>query len=222
MLETPSRPKQAKPRLRPKTDVSSIDPTDAPGPWLIVGLGNPGPEYAGNRHNIGFQVADELGQRLGGGFRRHKRARALVLEGHLSGDGGGVRAVLVKPSTYMNDSGQAVASLSDFYKTTPARVLAIHDELDLPFGAIRLKYGGGDNGHNGLKSLRGSLGTGDYFRARFGIGRPPGMQDPASFVLRDFAAVERKGLAERVSRTADAVEALINGGLERAQSHYND
>ena len=217
-----SRPRQLTPRLQPKTDVRSSDSRDPIGPWLIVGLGNPGSEYDGNRHNVGFQVADELGQRLGGGFRRHKRARALVLEGHLSTGGADVRAVLAKPSTYMNDSGQAVASLAEFYKTTPARVVAVHDELDLPFGALRLKFGGGDNGHNGLKSLRASLGTGDFFRARFGIGRPPGMQDPASFVLRDFNATERKSLAEHVTRAVDAVEALIIDGLERAQTHYND
>lgn len=192
--------------------------SDEGKPWLVVGLGNPGAGYEGNRHNVGFLVTDELGRRAGGSFRRHKRARALVLEGRLAG----VRSVLAKPSTYMNDSGQAVASLVDFYKTDTAHILTIHDELDLPFGAIRLKFGGGDNGHNGLKSLRGSLGTGDFFRARFGIGRPPGRQDPAAFVLRDFSAGERKGLAECVNRTADAVEALINEGLERAQTDYND
>ena len=208
----------------PSNDPAEAGGSDSGGPWLIVGLGNPGPEYAGNRHNVGFQIADELGHRFGGGFRRHKRARALVLEGQLPGSSPGdrVRAVIAKPSTYMNDSGNAVASLSEFYKASPSHIVTIHDELDLPFGAIRLKFGGGDNGHNGLKSMRGALGTGDFFRARFGIGRPPGMQDPASFVLRDFSATERKGLAERVNRTADAVEALINEGLERAQTDYND
>ncbi len=194
------------------------DLEDDPRPWLIVGLGNPGQEYAGHRHNIGFRVADELARRIGGSFRRHKRARGLSLEGRA----GEHRVVLIKPTTYMNDSGQAVAPLCDFYKTGPDRVLAIHDELDLPFGSLRLKFGGGDNGHNGLKSLRRSLGTGDYFRARFGIGRPAGRLDPAVFVLRDFSPTERRELDGEVSRMADAVEALITEGLDRAQTQYND
>ena len=187
-------------------------------PWLIVGLGNPGKEYAGHRHTIGFRVADELARRIGGSFRRHKRARALSLEGRA----GEQRVVLIKPTTYMNDSGHAVAPLCDFYKTEPDRVIAIHDELDLPFGSIRLKFGGGDNGHNGLKSLRRSLGTGEYFRARFGIGRPVGRLDPAVFVLRDFSPTERRDLDGEISRMADAVEALISEGLDRAQTQYND
>ncbi|HVQ89082.1 MAG TPA: aminoacyl-tRNA hydrolase [Actinomycetes bacterium] len=187
-------------------------------PWVIVGLGNPGQEYEGHRHNIGFRVVDELGQRLGGSFRRHKRARGLALEGR----SGGHRIVLFKPTTYMNEAGQAVSPLTDFYKAGPDRVIAIHDELDLPFGSLRLKFGGGDNGHNGLKSLRQSLGTGDFFRARWGIGRPPGRLDPAVFVLRNFSASERGELEAQVGRTADAVEALINEGLERAQSQFND
>jgi len=187
-------------------------------PWLIVGLGNPGAEYARHRHNIGYGVADELARRVGGTFRANKRARALTLEDRVAGQ----RAVLVKPTTYMNDSGQAVAPLSAFYKSGPDRIVAIHDELDLPFGSLRLKFGGGDNGHNGLKSLRRSLGTGDFFRARFGIGRPPGRLDAAVFVLRDFSAAERVDIDIEVSRVADAVEALITEGLERAQSQFND
>jgi PTH1 family peptidyl-tRNA hydrolase len=130
--------------------------------------------------------------------------------------------VLVKPTTYMNDSGQAVAPLCAFYKITPDRVLAVHDELDLPFGSLRLKYGGGDNGHNGLKSLRGSLGTGDFYRARLGIGRPPGQMDPSAFVLRDFGAAERAEVPQLVDRAAEAISVLIDEGLDRAQSQYND
>jgi PTH1 family peptidyl-tRNA hydrolase len=122
----------------------------------------------------------------------------------------------------MNDSGQAVAPLCAFYKVTPDQVVAVHDELDLPFGSLRLKYGGGDNGHNGLKSLRRSLGTGDFFRARLGIGRPPGRMDPSAFVLRDFSATERAEVPQLVERAADAISSLINEGLERAQSQYND
>ena len=187
-------------------------------PWLIVGLGNPGKEYAGHRHNIGFVIADELGRRMGGSFRAHKRGRAAVLEGRIDAH----RAIIVKPSTYMNESGQAVAPLADFYKTAPDRVIALHDELDLPFGSLRLKSGGGDNGHNGLRSLRRSLGTGDFFRARFGIGRPSGRLDPAVYVLRDFSAAERRDLEVLSGRAADAVEELIAKGLDRAQSQYND
>ncbi len=130
--------------------------------------------------------------------------------------------MLVKPTTYMNDSGQAVAALSSFYKVTPDHVIVVHDELDLPFGSLRLKLGGGDNGHNGLKSMRRSLGTGDFYRARVGIGRPPGRMDPAAFVLRDFAAAERADVPVLVGRVADAVTALMDEGLDLAQSRFND
>ncbi|MEO8328609.1 MAG: aminoacyl-tRNA hydrolase [Candidatus Nanopelagicales bacterium] len=191
---------------------------ESAGPWLIVGLGNPGKEYAGHRHNIGFRVVEEFGQRVGGSFRSNKRARAQSLEARV----GGHRIVLVKPTTFMNDAGQAVAPLRDFYKAEPDRIIAIHDELDLPFGSLRLKFGGGDNGHNGLKSLRQSLGTGDFFRARCGIGRPPGRLDPAVFVLRDFSSSERQELDVEIGRTADAVEVLIEEGLDRAQTQFND
>jgi PTH1 family peptidyl-tRNA hydrolase len=180
-------------------------------------LGNPGREYEGHRHNVGFLVADELALRNRGTFRKHKRSRSLVLEGRLSDQ----RAVLVKPTTYMNDSGQAVAPLCDFYGVSPDRVVAIHDELDLPFGSMRLKFAGGDNGHNGLRSLRQSFGTGDFYRVRFGVGRPPGRLDPAVFVLRNFSPTERRELSSLVSQTTDAVECLVTEGLERAQSQFN-
>lgn len=153
----------------------------------------------------------------GSRFKSHRRARALTWEGRL----GPQRVVLVKPTTYMNDSGQAVAPLASFYKVTADHVLAVHDELDLPFGSLRLKLGGGDNGHNGLKSLRRSLGTGDFYRARVGIGRPPGAMDPAAFVLRDFASSERPEVPELVARCADAVQTLMTEGLERAQDSFN-
>lgn len=188
------------------------------GPWLVVGLGNPGSPYEGNRHNIGFRVVDELAARIGGRLRRHKRARADVLEGRLAAE----RVVLVEPSTFMNDSGQAVAPLRDFYRVAPDRIVVVHDELDLPFGSLRLKLGGGDNGHNGLRSLRRSLGTGDFARARFGVGRPPGRLDPAVFVLRDFSARERDDVAVLVARTADAVETVVRDGLTAAQNQFND
>lgn len=191
----------------------------ADGPaWLVVGLGNPGPEYEATRHNVGFLVVEELARRVGGRFRSHKRARAHVVEAHLAGR----RAVLVKPQTYMNDSGRAVAPLRDFYRVDLAHIVAVHDELDLPYGSLRLKLGGGDNGHNGLRSMRQSLGSGDFHRARFGIGRPPGRMDPSAFVLRGFGSQERKDLDVHVVRTADAVESLLAEGLERTQSAFND
>lgn len=189
--------------------------TDDNGPWLVVGLGNPGPEYAGNRHNIGFMVADLLGSRMGGKFKAHK-SRAQVLEGRLAGR----RVVLAKPMTYMNLSGGPVTALRDFYKVPNERIVVVHDELDIDFAVLRLKRGGGDNGHNGLKPITKSLGP-DYFRVRFGIGRPPGRMDVAAYVLKDFSSTERKGLDVEVDRAADAVESLITDGLERAQSLYN-
>jgi PTH1 family peptidyl-tRNA hydrolase len=186
-------------------------------PYLVVGLGNPGPTYAGNRHNVGFGVLDLLGGRAGGRFKAHK-GRADVLAGRL----GGVRTVLAKPRSYMNESGGPVAGLTGFYKIPPGRLVVVHDELDLPYGALRLKLGGGDNGHNGLRSITRSLGTRDYLRVRFGIGRPPGRQDPADYVLRDFAPAERKELAFHLDRAADAVESLLTTGLEPAQNAFND
>jgi PTH1 family peptidyl-tRNA hydrolase len=185
--------------------------------WLVVGLGNPGPGYAGNRHNVGFMVVDLLAGRMGARFKAHKKVRAEVLEGRL----GGVRVVLAKPRTYMNESGGAVAGLLDYFSLPLERLVVVHDELDLPYGGLRLKLGGGDNGHNGLKSIRRSLGSGEFNRVRFGIGRPPGRMDAAAFVLRDFGATERKELELEVDRTADAVEGLLTDGLDRAQNAYN-
>ncbi|MEU4406521.1 MULTISPECIES: aminoacyl-tRNA hydrolase [unclassified Streptosporangium] len=184
--------------------------------WLVVGLGNPGPEYAGNRHNAGFMVLDELAARAGGRFKAH-RSRAEVLEGRLAG----VPAVLAKPLSFMNLSGGPVKALADFYKVDPARVVVVHDELDIPYGALRAKLGGGDNGHNGLKSITKSLATKDYLRVRFGIGRPPGRMDAAAYVLRDFATAERKDLAFLVDRASDVVESLIRVGLEPTQNAFH-
>lgn len=184
--------------------------------WLVVGLGNPGPEYAGNRHNVGFMVVDLLTERMSGRYKAHK-SRAEIVEGRLAGH----RVVLAKPRSYMNESGGPVSALLDFFKVPLDRLVVVHDELDLPFGGLRLKLGGGDNGHNGLKSLRRSLGSGEFHRVRFGIGRPPGRMDAAVFVLRDFGAAERKDLALEVDRAADAVEALVSEGLDRAQNSFN-
>jgi peptidyl-tRNA hydrolase, PTH1 family len=186
-------------------------------PWLVVGLGNPGPTYAGTRHNAGAMVADVLADRVRGKFKSHK-ARADVVETRF----GGARVVLAKPRSYMNESGGPVVALRDFFKLPVERIVAVHDELDLDFGTLRLKLGGGDNGHNGLKSLRRSLGSGEFYRVRVGIGRPPGRQDPADWVLRDFSPAERKELGLTIERAADAVEALIADGLASAQNSYND
>ncbi|HEY0450782.1 aminoacyl-tRNA hydrolase [Actinophytocola sp.] len=185
-------------------------------PMLVVGLGNPGPRYEGNRHNIGFLVADELADRIGGRFKSHK-AGADVLEGRL----GGRRVTLAKPRSYMNLSGGAVVGTARFFKVPPENLVVVHDELDLAFGTVRLKLGGGENGHNGLRSISKSLGTRDYLRVRFGIGRPPGRMDPADFVLRDFSATERRDLALDIDRCADATEALVAKGLEAAQNLFH-
>jgi PTH1 family peptidyl-tRNA hydrolase len=186
---------------------------------LVVGLGNPGPAYRGTRHNAGFLVADLLADRMGARFKAH-RGRADVVEGRL-GPLPGRRVVLAKPKSYMNESGGPVAALRDFFKVPPERIVVVHDELDLPYGALRLKRGGGDNGHNGLRSLTKSLGTRDYVRVRFGIGRPPGRMDPADYVLREFSPAERKELELNVDRAADAVEAVVLDGLEPAQNRFN-
>ncbi|GAA4856389.1 aminoacyl-tRNA hydrolase [Saccharopolyspora cebuensis] len=190
--------------------------TSPDAPALIVGLGNPGPRYAGNRHNVGFLVADELADRIGGSFKAHKSGGEIV-EGRLRDR----RVVLLKPRSYMNLSGGPVSGAAKFFKTTPDSVVVVHDELDLPYGTIRLKRGGGDNGHNGLRSISKSLATKDYLRVRFGIDRPPGRMDPADYVLKDFSGAERKELAYFVDRCADATEALVTDGLESAQNSFH-
>ncbi len=187
--------------------------------WVVVGLGNPGPEHAGTRHNAGARVLDVLAARTGTALRSH-RTRTDVAEGRLGP--GGPRLVLARPRSYMNDSGPAVAAVRDYYKVALDRLVVVHDELDLPFGSLRLKLGGGDNGHNGLKSVRQALGSGDYHRVRFGVGRPPGRMDTATYVLRDFSSAERKDLGVQLERAADAVECLMREGLERAQNAFND
>ena len=182
----------------------------------MVGLGNPGPGYAGNRHNAGYMVADVLAARMGTAFRAGK-FQAAVADGRLAG----LPVTLEKPLTFMNLSGGPVAGLSGFYKLPAGQIVVVHDELDLPFGTIRLKRGGGDNGHHGLRSVTASLGTREYYRVRFGIGRPPGRMDPAAFVLRDFSAAERKELPYLLERAADAVEVLLTKGLAAAQNAFH-
>jgi PTH1 family peptidyl-tRNA hydrolase len=190
--------------------------------WLVVGLGNPGPSYAGHRHNVGYLVVDVLAERMGATLRAHKSGRAEVVEGRLGAIGPETpRVVLARARSYMNDVGGAVSTLAKFYKIPPERVIAVHDELDIPYGALRVKLGGGDNGHNGLRSMRAALGTGDFHRVRVGIGRPPGRQDPADFVLSTFSPTERKELDINVIEAADAVESLVADGLERTQQQFN-
>lgn len=197
--------------------------------WLVVGLGNPGPQYAGNRHNVGQMVLDELARRAQASFgskggvlsRRPQAATAEVRIGTLPGGAPGPRAVLAKPATYMNTSGGPVAALARYYDVPPERVIMVHDELDIPFGEIKLKIGGGEGGHNGLRDTTKALGTKDYLRVRVGIGRPPGRMDAADFVLRDFAKPELKELPLLLDDAADAVELLVTEGLERAQLRFH-
>ncbi|MGI8695904.1 MAG: aminoacyl-tRNA hydrolase [Mycobacteriales bacterium] len=186
---------------------------DPAAPYLIVGLGNPGPRYATTRHSAGFLVLDELADRVGGRFKAHS-ARAEAIQGRLCGE----RVVLAKPLSFMNESGGPVAGLRRFFRVPVERIVVVHDELDLDLGTVRLKLGGGDNGHNGLRSITRSLGGPDYYRVRVGIGGTTGRQDQTDHVLRDFAGPERTSLPGVVDTAADATELLITQGLERAQN----
>ena len=190
--------------------------------WLVAGLGNPGPAYAGHRHNVGYLVTTELASRMGEGFRcaqvgAGRRGRGTAGVARPPRPAGRARS----PALLHERVGRPVKALATFYKVEPAQVVAIHDELDIPFGTLRVKLGGGDNGHNGLRSMRSSFGTGDFHRVRVGIGRPTGRQDVSDFVLSDFSATERKDLAFEVARAADAVESLVLEGLEKTQQTFN-
>ena len=192
-------------------------------PWLVVGLGNPGPRYAGNRHNIGHMVLSELAIRAEATFRAH-RSLAVVAEarlGTLPGGMPGPKVVLAKPETYMNVSGGPVANVSDFFKIPPERVIVVHDEIDIPFDQVRLKRGGGEGGHNGLRDISKALGTKEYIRVRMGVGRPPGRQEAADYVLSDFNSQQRKDLPYLLADGADAVEEVILSGLESAQQRFH-
>lgn len=192
---------------------------DGTAPWLVVGLGNPGPGYAKNRHNVGFLVVDLIARRIGVRFGRARRAAAEVAEGHLGP--GGPRIVLAKPTTFMNLLGSPTVALAQFYRVPPERIVAVHDELDLDFGTLRIKIGGGEGGHNGLRSISQSLSTKDYIRVRFGISRPPGRMDAADYVLADFSGTERKELDFLVDRAADIVESVVIQGVEPTQNKYH-
>ena len=182
--------------------------------WLVIGLGNPGPEYEKTRHNIGQLVLDQLSD--GHKFSSHK-SRMEICEVKC----GEQTLVLAKSRGYMNETGGPAKALLDFYKIETTQVIAVHDELDLPFNALRIKQGGGDNGHNGLKSLTASFSTADYFRIRMGIGRPIGDQDPADYVLKSFSKEERKDLGEFITQGADAITALVLTGIDKAQTAFN-
>jgi PTH1 family peptidyl-tRNA hydrolase len=191
-----------------------VSSTDA---WLVVGLGNPGPTYERTRHNIGAIVIDELAQRFTSPLKRHKRALAEVAEIRI----GEHKVVIAKPLSYMNESGGPVKALASFYKVPLVQIIVLHDELDIPLGTIRLKLGGGDNGHNGLKSIRGAFGSGEWHRVRLGIGRPPGNQDPSDFVLKPFSSTENVEVAVLRENGAEATQKLITDGLLAAQSTFN-
>lgn len=183
--------------------------------WIVVGLGNPGPQYERTRHNVGQMVLDELAGRTGGAFSAH-RSRAQVIETRLRP--GGPRLVLAKPLTYMNTSGGPVSGLLRFFDATPEQLIVVHDELDIPFDALKLKIGGGEGGHNGLRDISKAVGTKDYLRVRVGVGRPPGRMDTADFVLRPFSSAEAQDLPVLLDRAADAVERIIDDGLAAAQN----
>lgn len=188
--------------------------------WVIAGLGNPGREYARTRHNVGYLVVEEMASRFGLQFAKHRRAHAEAAEGHaFVGTPDHCRVVLLKARTYMNESGGPVKAALDFTKSD--RLVVVHDELDIPLGSLRVKFGGGDNGHNGLRSVRKSLGHGDFFRMRCGVGRPSGRQDPADYVLSDFRAADRAEVAVMVAQAADATEYLLAHGLDATQSRFN-
>ena len=188
--------------------------------WLVVGLGNPGDQYAATRHNIGQMVIDELAKRHSVKFSSHKSRTDIAA--YKVGYGADSHSIILgKSKGYMNETGGPVKALANFYSVEPQNIIALHDELDIPFSAIRTKIAGGDNGHNGLKSMTSAFGTAEYFRIRLGIGRPMGEQDPADFVLKAFSKVEQKELGNFITRSADAVESLITNGLELTQQNFN-
>ena len=192
----------------------------ADGAWVVVGLGNPGVSYARTPHNVGYLVCDELADRLGAQWRAHKSGRAHVIEARLL-PLPGPRVVLGRARSYMNDSGGAVAGLLAFYKVSPERLVVVHDELDLPAESLRVKFGGGDNGHNGLRSIRSALGTGDYYRVRVGVGRPVGRQSASDHVLSPLSGDDRARLVLSAQRAADAAESLLRNGLSQTQQEFN-
>ncbi|MDR3106900.1 MAG: aminoacyl-tRNA hydrolase [Bifidobacteriaceae bacterium] len=192
--------------------------------WLVVGLGNPGPGYARNRHNLGFMAVDVLAGRVGAVFARRARGRALAAAARVGlrpGGAPGPRAVLVKPLTFMNLSGGPVAELAGYFGVDRPNIVVVHDDLDLPAWQVRLKRGGGEGGHNGLRSISQALDSKDYLRVRLGIGRPPGRQDAVKYVLQDFPASQRPDVALLADKAADAVEQVLLEGLDAAQLAFH-
>ena len=188
--------------------------------WLVVGLGNPGDQYVATRHNVGQMVIDELAKRHSLKFSSHKsRTDVAAYKLGVSADAHSI--ILAKSHSYMNESGGPIKAVASFYSIESAKIIVLHDELDIGYAAIRSKIAGGDNGHNGLKSLTSAFGTAEYYRVRLGIGRPMGQQDPADFVLKQFSKEEKKDLGEFLDRGADVVEFLITQGLEKTQTKFN-
>ena len=186
--------------------------------WLVVGLGNPGPDYAANRHNVGQMVLDILADRISASFKSHK-ANASVAEGRLGF--GGPKVILAKPGTYMNNSGGPVAGLMKFYDVDVQHVIVVHDELDIDAGAVRVKQAGGHAGHNGLRDIIAAADSNEFVRVRVGIGRPPGRMDAADFVLKNFSGDERKELPLLLALSADAVEEIVTKGALEAMNAVN-
>ena len=191
-------------------------------PYLVIGLGNPGPAYAGTRHNIGAMVVAALADEHRAKLSRHKRALAEVAEFRIGLPGQQHSVIAACPMSYMNESGGPVKALLQFYSVPADHLIVVHDELDLPFTSLRVKFGGGDNGHNGLKSIRAAIGTGEYYRIRMGIGRPQGRQSPADYVLQSFSSAERKELPAECDRGAQAITQLVEDGLAATQNAFND
>jgi PTH1 family peptidyl-tRNA hydrolase len=189
--------------------------------WLIVGLGNPGPHYESTRHNVGAMVVRRMAEESSARLSRHRRVPALTAETRIGNPGSSVQSVLMQPESFMNESGGPVKAAMRAYDVEPDHLIVVHDELDIAFARLRIKHGGGDGGHNGLRSIRRSLGTGDYLRVRVGIGRPPGRQDPADFVLEPFSKGERSELPDLLDRGCDAVRTLVLHGLASAQDRFN-
>lgn len=184
--------------------------------WVVIGLGNPGEAYARTRHNTGAMVLHQLVERCGARLKTHKSG-CLVAEAQLAGE----RVVLARPMSYMNESGRPAAAVVRWYKAGTDKVLVLHDELDIPFGEIRIKAGGGTAGHNGLRSIAAHLGSNDFIRVRIGISRPTGRKDAVDHVLEEFAPTERKQLPDVVASAADATERVVAVGVERAMNEVN-
>lgn len=198
------------------------------GTWLVAGLGNPGPSYAMHRHNVGYRVVEDLARQASSGFNHSLRLASDLSRTRFTASGllGGAGAeatplVLMKSRTFMNDSGRAVEKVVRYFDVDPARLVVVHDEIDLEPGRLRVKFGGGDNGHNGLKSIRRHLGTGDFYRVRVGVGRPAGSRDPINHVLSAVPASERESFEADIARAADAVVSLLVHGLDATQTRFN-